>query len=315
MTEQTPPEAPAGGTSSGTAPSGGVEGPRPHLEQTGRTPPRTGATRGAHRAPRSRRPLLLAIAAVIALALVVAAVALLVPQDGGTSSQADPTTGPGPDAAADVAGWVDTELPAEAVLSAPDDLRPALVDAGTPEDRLVSRNADALQVVEGDPGAEAVVVARFRGNDGTLLSVVDPRPGQPTAEELDRRRRLSAAVLANPVAGASGRAAEVLRAADVDARLLGLLAVLVARLDVGIADLPRAPGQPEEGTPARRVLLDRAGGEELVPGSAAAERVRAFLAAQQPPFAPDTVEETGEGVLVGFDYLSSPDAEVTAATR
>ena len=278
---------------------------------------RTGAHRaGVHQAPRSRRTLLLA--AVVVLSLIATVLVLLIrPGDDGAPADSAPWAPAGSLAAVadDVAGWVDAELPADAVLSAPDHVRPGLVAAGIPEDRLVTGDADVLQVVEGDPGADAVVVARFRGDDGMLLSVVDPRPGVPTAEELDRRQRLSAAVLANPFAGATGRAAEVLRTADIDARLLGLVAVLVARLDAGIADVPRAPAQPDRGTPARRALVDSIGGEPLVPGSEAAERVRAFVAAQRPPFAPDTVEVTEDGVLVGFDYVSSPDAAVTEAIR
>ena len=289
-----------------------------------RTEPRTGSHRaGVHRAPRSRRRILGLVAAAAVLALVLILVVLLVrPGDDGTTADADPPAsgepvaeGPLADVAADVAGWAGAELPPDVPLSAQDEVGAALAAAGTAEERLTGGDAGALQVVEGDPGADAVVVARFQDGDGALLSVVDPQPVAPTADELDRRQRLAAAVLANPVADADGRTAEVLRAADVDARLLGLVAVLVARLDTGIADLPRAPGQPEQGTPARRALIGSAGGEELVPGSAAAERVRAFVAAQQPPFAADTVEMTEDGLLVGFDYSSSPDADVTAATR
>ena len=138
---------------------------------------------------------------------------------------------------------------------------------------------------------------------------------EPTAEELRRRQRLAAAVLHNPVTGVTGRAAEVLRAAEVDARLLGLIALLVARLDAGVVGFPPAPGQPAEGTPARRVLLGHVGGQELVAGSPVVERVLEFVAAKQPPYAADTVEVTGDGVLLGFDYSPAPDAAVTAATR
>jgi hypothetical protein len=289
---------------------------------------------GLHRAPRSRRrTLLLLLAAVVVLALATTIVVRVVrpgddgaPSDGGSAAD-----GPRADMARDVAAWVDAELPADIPLTAPDDVSAALAAAGTAEDRLTVEDPDegvdegtdegtddgtgALRIVEGDPGADAVVVARFRAADGMLLSVVDPRPVEPTDEELDRRQRLAAAILANPVAGVTGRAAEVLAAAEIDARLLGLLAVLVARPGAGIADLPRAPGQPEEGTPARRALIGSLEGEELVPGSEATERVREFVDAQLPPFAPDTVEVTEDGVLVGFDYSPSPDAEVTAATR
>lgn len=279
------------------------------------TEPRTGAHRpGLHRAPRSsRRTLLLLLAAVLAVALVVVLVLVVGPSsDGDDRPVADGSLA---DVAVEVAAWVDAELPPEVALDASGEVGSALVAAGTAEDRLAGTGTGGLRVVEGDPGTDAVVVARFGAPDRTMLSVVDARPEEPTAEELDRRQQLAAAVLANPVAGATGRAAEVLRDADVDARLLGLVAVLVARLDAGIADLPRAPGQPEHGTPARRALIDSAGGERLTPGSEAAERVQAFIAAQEPPFAPDTVELTDDGLLVGFDYSPSPDADVTAATQ
>ena len=299
------------------------------------TEPRTGSHRaGVHRAPRSgRRTLLLAAVVVVALVATLVVLLLRPGNDGGPAGTDPPSTADGPlaDVAGDVADWVEAELPDDIPLSAPDGVSDALAAAGTAEGRLSGEDPDegvdegtdegtddgtgALRVVEGDPGADAVVVARFQGADGTLLSIVDPRPAEPTAEELDRRRRLSAAVLANPVAGVTGRAEEVLAAADVDARLLGLVAVLVARLEAGVADLPRAPGQPEEGTPARRALIGSIGGEELVPGSDATERVRDFIAAQLRPFAPDTVEVTDDGVLVGFDYSPSPDADVTSATR
>jgi hypothetical protein len=273
---------------------------------------------GAHRAPPSRRRVLLGVAAVVVLVLVsTLVVVLLRTEDGGDTDDAGPAAADGPlgDAAEGLAGWVDAELPADVPLTAPGQVRDALAAAGTAADRLVADDVGALRVVEGDPGADAVVVARFQAGDGVLLSVVDPAPLEPTPEELERRRSLAAALLANPVAGITGRSADVLEAADIDARLLGLVAVLVARLDAGVADLPRAPGQPEEGTPARRALIDRVGEEPLVPGSDAVERVREFIAAQQYPFAPDTVEVTEQGVLVSFDYASSPDAAVTAATE
>lgn len=284
------------------------------------TEPRTGSHRaGVHRAPGSRRrTLLLLLAAAVVVALVATLVVLLLrPGDDGATGGAGPPASDGPlaDLADDVAGWVDAELPPDVPLTAPDDVGAALTAAGIAEERLSGEDDGALQVVEGDPGAESVVVAQFDGGDGTLLNVVDPAPVAPTADELDRRRRLAAAVLANPAAGATGRAADVLGSADVDARLLGLVAVLVARLDAGITDLPRAPGQPEQGTPTRSALIGSIGGEEIVPGSEAADRARAFVEAQQPPFAADTVELTEDGLLVGFDYSSSPDADVTAATR
>ena len=81
-----------------------------------------------------------------------------------------------------------------------------------------------------------------------------------------------------------------------------------------VADLPPAPAEPDDGCPARWLLVDRLGDEPLTPGSAAAEDLVAHLEAQQPPFAPDSVEVTDDGVLVGFDYVSSSDAVVSDAT-
>ena len=106
----------------------------------------------------------------------------------------------------------------------------------------------------------------------------------------------------------------MLHAATVDARLLGLLAVLVAQLGVGVADFPPADGEPMDGPLARHVLLDRVGSERVAPGEQAAEQLLAFIEVQRPPFAPDAVSVSADGVLVDFRYESAPDAVVTANT-
>ena len=267
--------------------------------------------RGAHRAPVSaaRR---IAVVAVLVLAVGIAGVLLLV----RPWSQSDDAAEPAPTSAGvapDVVQWLEEELPPDTPVTAADDVRAALAAAGS-GDRVGTTDPGALQVVAGEPPEGDLVVARFEGAGGATLSVVDPAPGRPTAEELDRRMGLAEAVLANPVAGVTGRSADVLRDGDIDARLLGLLAGLVARMDVHVADLPPAPGQPSDGRPARRVLVDQAAGEPLTPGAGATDDLVAFLEAQRPPFAPDSVEQTDDGVLVAFDYVSAPDALVTAAT-
>jgi hypothetical protein len=163
--------------------------------------------------------------------------------------------------------------------------------------------------------AGGVVLARFDSpGSARPLLVADPSPGVATAAELDRRRSLARALLANPTTTAGERAAAVLSAGAVDPRLLALLAALTAREGIGIADLPPAAGEPApsaDGVPARHALVDTLGGEPLTPGAAATDRLRTWLAAQQPPFAPDEVRTTGDGVLVGFRYVSDPDALVT----
>jgi hypothetical protein len=39
-----------------------------------------------------------------------------------------------------------------------------------------------------------------------------------------------------------------------------------------------------------------------------------WVEAQRAPFAPDTVEQTDDGVLLGFRYASAPDTVVSEAT-
>jgi hypothetical protein len=218
-----------------------------------------------------------------------------------------------PAAAGQVVAWLAEELPAETAVTASDAVRRDLQAAGAAE-RVGTRSGGAVQVVEGDPPDGTLVLARFPSDDGDTLSVVDPAPVAPTAAERERQQGLVAALLANRVAGVTGSAASRLREGKVDARLLGLLAALVGRLDVHVAALPPAPAEPPGGLPARRLLVDRAGGEPLTPGTAAAERVVSFIEAQRPPFAPDAVEQTDRGVLVRFTYVSAPDGVVTAGT-
>jgi hypothetical protein len=141
--------------------------------------------------------------------------------------------------------------------------------------------------------------------------VVDASPGVPTPAELAHRQSLAAALLANPTTSTGPRAAAVLGSAQVDRRLLSLLAALGAQYGVGVQDFPLAEGEPDGGPPARRMLVDRVGEQPLVPGAPATERLLAWLDAQLPPFAPDEVGLTEDGVLIAFRYASAPDALVT----
>jgi hypothetical protein len=270
---------------------------------------------GAHRARRSARQIALTV--VVLCGIAAAAAALLVTRPwAGSDDPADPADPAGTArVAADVADWVEGQLAVDTPVVAPADVRAALSGSDAADRFTGSAVEGALVVVRGEPRDGALVLARFPTADGSALSIVDPLPGQPTGGELDRRRSLAAAVLANPVAGPTGRAADVLRDGRIDARLLGVLAALVSRMDVHVADLPPAPAEPTDAPPARWLLVDRARGERLAPGASATDEVVAFLEAQRPPFAPDTVEVTAGGVLVGFRYVSAPDAVVSAATR
>lgn len=307
MTDQQPPDEPPAGSPS---PS---RGPRHASGATATAPAGWAAFRtGAHRAPVARRTrLLLATAALTVAALVT----VLLLRPGSAERFTDAVGPPAADtAAADLVRWTRSELPADRPVLVPDDLLDVL---SATDDRFRSLDAEApgaLLVVTGRPPSGSSVLARFDDPGGATLTVVDPAPGRPTADELDRRQRLATAILANPNTGATGRAAEVLEAAAVDARLLGLLAALVAQLGVGVADFPPALGEPVDGPLARHVLLDRVGSDRVAPGEEATDRLLAFVEAQLPPFAPDAVAVTADGVLVGFRYESAPDAVVTENT-
>lgn len=260
----------------------------------------------------TRRPLRVAASALLAGALITALVLLV---------RVPPAERATPDTRAALE-WAETQLPVGAGLVAPRHLWAELIHVGGDENqvRLSGAGRDggpsepAMNLVRGDAPAGGLVVARFERPGARALLVVDPAPGVPTPEELDRRRSLAAALLANPTTGTDGQGAERLRTGAVDQRLLSLLAALGAQFGVGVADFPAAPGEPQSGTLARRALVDRLGDDALLPAAPATERLVAWLDAQLPPFAPDSFEVTDDGVLIVFRYASAPDALVTRST-
>jgi hypothetical protein len=160
------------------------------------------------------------------------------------------------------------------------------------------------------------VIAQFdpEGVDAFAVRIVDVRPAAPTQETLDERRQLARALAANPTTAGSGRSMEVLEAGDVDPRLLALLAGMEAQFAVGLADLPTVPGEEQTGALARIAVLDTVDGRPLAEDQPQVERLRAWLAAQRPPFLPDRVQWTDDGLRVSFHRAADPDALVKDAT-
>lgn len=302
-------------------------------------PTRSARHRPRHRAGRplgatlrSRRGLLVLVVSVVAVLTAVAVALVSGPEQAGrsgaqggraTGGAPTPTAGTttAPDsvpaaktiapAAAALLDWAGRELPPGTQLRAEGGVRDDLLAAGAPDDLVATdrpTGPDDLVLTVSDDSAEpgGRVVARF---DGLVLG--DPSPGTPPVEQLDRRRALAEAILANPTTRAPEQAAAVLRSADVDMRLLSLLAVLTAREGLGVAAFPQAEGA--EG-PARTVLLDAVGSAPVRTGEAATAELRTWLEAQLTPFAPDRVEVTNEGVLLSYRYASDPDALVAQAT-
>lgn len=269
------------------------------LDTVTRAVPALGRARAA---PAAR----IAAAAVLVSAVIAAAVSAVT---GVRSSAGTPAAG----ARTALLAWTARELPEDIRMAAPDQLWAELLHAGGDEDRIVLPDAGRsdLELTTGAAPPDARVVARFERPSAPPLLVVDPSPAAPTPEELDRRRALAEALLANPTTTTGPGAEAVLRRADVDQRLLSVLAALGGRYGVGIRSFPAADGKPAPGPLARRVVLDRIDGERVGAGQPGTELLTTYLRAQLPPFRPDTVEVTPEGVLVGYRYVSSPDALVS----
>ena len=202
--------------------------------------------------------------------------------------------------------WLAQQLPAGTAVAADGLLAQDLRKDGIP------MGEGGLQVVRGAPGPvpDDVVVARF-GDAETGLVVLDPDRRTPDADQRALRRQLSGALLTNPTTADAGQATGALLSGDVDPRLLTLLAGIAAQYGVGISALPAVPG--ELGTSVRYAVVDSVGGTRLVEDDALREQVRAWLAAQLPPFAPDLVEVTDDGIRVGYDYASDPDGLLTGS--
>jgi hypothetical protein len=268
--------------------------------------------------------LVLLAAGVLVAVLLPHGTSRAVPPRAGGSSSGPPSTGAGStaggggatDAGAELARWAGAELPAGAHLVAgageADALRRAGVPAGVVSASGAAAAGSVLTVTDGAVPPGDRLVARF--GSPSAFAVVDPAPVQPTADELQRRRDLAAAVLANPTTQVAGPAATALRAAAVDPRLLGVLAALTASSGIGIAALPAGVDEPADVPLARSALIGEVGGRAVTAGSPDVPALVAFLRAQLAPYAPDAVTVTAGGVLVGYRYLPGPDAAVTAAS-
>ncbi|SDO21669.1 hypothetical protein SAMN05660199_01544 [Klenkia soli] len=244
------------------------------------------------------RPLRPVLAAATAAALVAGAVLAAV------ALRTTPVDDFGAQDRAAFVDWFTEQLPAGSTVAASGLLAQDLRRDGVPV------AADGLQVARGAPGSSRDdVVARF-GDADTGLVVVDPDRRTPDADQRTLRRELSGALLTNPTTADAGQATGALLSGDVDPRLLTLLAGIAAQYGVGISSLPAVPG--EVGTAVRYAVVDSVGGTRLVDDPALRDQVRTWLTAQLPPYAPDLVEDTDDGIRVGYDYASDPDALLTA---
>jgi hypothetical protein len=197
-----------------------------------------------------------------------------------------------------------------------------LVHAGGDEDRFrlpgtagQARPLAPVVTVTENGGPRDLLVAAFGSSaSAPPLTVADPARKAPTARELDRRRALATALLANPTVSAGAQATRVLESGQVDPRLLTLLGALAGQSGLGLESLPSAPGESLGRTPAREAVISSVAGRSLTPGLPVTDSLIAYLDAQVPPFAPDRVVAARDGVHVAFHYVSSPDDLVTGST-
>ncbi len=314
-----------GGGPRHAAPDDPAAEPRPAASWQPLSSP-VGSRRAAHRRVGGRRLTAtrlhgrwLALVAALAIGTAILVAALV--RSDATTPGAGPTASAEPGVPAALVAWLNTQMPEGAALATTPELRDDLLGAGAdpallpdPAPEATSNAAIPSLVLDETAREGSRLLARFEREGGAPLLLVDPAPISSTPDERRQRESLAAAVLTNPTTRTQGNTREVLTAADVDARLLSLIGALTAQEGVGLRAFPRLPGEEAGLAPARRVVVDAFGGHALPADGAATQRLVAWLDAQLPPFAPDTVEITGEGVLIAFDYVPGPDAVVSAVT-
>ncbi|MEU2351222.1 hypothetical protein [Modestobacter sp. NPDC049651] len=260
-----------------------------------------------------RRGLLAAAGALVAVAAVVAAL-LTGPGDDAPEDRPalDGRPAPASGPARELLDWAAGQLPPGTRLAADPAVTATLRAAGAPTELLTPADGDAaLAIGTGPPPAGSAPLARFgRGDEALQVDVREPE--RPPEQQVTRRRDLADALLANPRTTADPAVAELLREGRVDARLVWLLAGVTARAGVGVADLPVVPGE-DDGVLRRVAVLDAFDGAALTGDPAAREQLRAWLAAQRAPLAPDSVEPVDGGLRVAYRFDPDPDGLVDRA--
>ncbi|MEV7095133.1 glycosyl transferase [Amycolatopsis sp. NPDC051045] len=193
-----------------------------------------------------------------------------------------------------------------------------LADAGWPTGMLASPAACAATcppaewAVFGDdeaglrsryPALEAafagtVTTAVFGTGDRRVtvsrLGVPLTDPAAPSeASEASARAHAGAALTASPRITFTPDAAAVLRAGQVDPRLIATIAALAALQPATVGAFPEIPGEDPAGRPRRRVLL-----------TGGADGAAAFYTGQRDLFRPSSVTRTADGVLVTYPLFA-----------
>lgn len=244
----------------------------------------------------TRRFFAIRAGATATLLLATIAGGLLVP----ASSVAAVTVTPG----VEVARWIDSQLPADAVVQVDPLNRVQLVRDGLDPDRLTTAGQSGpdpdFLLVPLQRHTDLPLIAGFgSGSDALAIRqvVTDPR-AYAEAEVADReaRSRFGDALADNPNLSLSESAAAAMRAGDVDSRLMVSLAAASTSVRLAITGFPTTDGDLGRANVFRAAILTDI--TDLDPSVGAQgtspEALRwlaQFFATQQPPYLPLRVTE------------------------
>lgn len=162
----------------------------------------------------------------------------------------------------------------------------------------------------------SVVVATFGRGDTEVTVHRVMRVGIGAAQEQaqrDQEARSAAgtALVDNPALDIAPGVMDLMTRGLVDERALTVLPEAAAIGDLTIADAPALAGEDSLDRPRRALLISEIDGVPVSRAGAAVDRLVDFLAEQPAPFTPQSVERTGQGLLVRYS-IDSPAGLLTA---
>ena len=228
--------------------------------------------------------------------------------------------------------WVRAQLPSGSRLLTDDEVDAELNRLNAPQQHEAVdgaadgetskgwRDFDYIVSTEGLRGsADADVKEAIRSS--SLLAGFGPEPGrievrrlEPGGPEIVQARREAQAAAGTQLAGnprllLTPDTRTLLRAGDVDPRLLVVLAAAADRHELTVADFPARAG--EEAGPRRTVVITAVDGQApagTVPGDA----LRSWLDAQEPPFAPASAALAEGALVIGYDIVAQAPVDFLA---
>lgn len=251
---------------------------------------------------RIRRSLLAGAAALVAVGVVAA-----------PATAADPVVRPDPNA---IASWVEANLQPDSVLIVDELTRVDLVRVGLDPDRLRTEPPDAGSVPMDSPvgtifrlgplpdEAQLPLLAQFGSGTGAwgLRQVVADPEAHRIATEADRQARIrfGSALAQNPNVNFSTTARAQLRAGEVDARLLLVLAAATMDVRMSVPEFISTSADPSGAILRRVQLADVVADDSDLAAAVAIDRLADFLDGQQAPFAPSELRVDSRSLRVGY---------------